>query len=469
MKRSRTGIVFVLAAIAAALALASCRIVPAPVLWSLSPDRELSITASFTLTVRGSDFQANSVIMFNGFAKSTTYVGPAELTCPIAAADMAVTAGAAQTASVPVYVSTPSAGISNTLNFRIDIYPEFPAARKIADATSSYSDSIRPQIAIDAGGRICAAWRDRERLYFSASDDAGASWSPAALVNAGPVFPYRFSLAVGNVAGRIYLTWEEGSRIYFLKSADGGRSWSARAALTDPAVTTAGNPGIFVDPSGALLLAYLSRSAAGVAPLYSVNILKSTDSGMNFAALGSIPWNTYFIGDRGPRLASDRTGILYLVFPSDFGTRYSTDYLAFSTNGGLAWSTPVNVNLVGSALATDALNGIELAGANMYLPYTYKLTFKRSEDRGASWTPHDFEDTNFSVPDLAVNAFGSTDIIWTNRFVRSFDRGASWNRIVSFTDDSAADNPALAEDASGRIFIVWWNTVGGIFASASLR
>jgi hypothetical protein len=105
----------------------------------------------------------------------------------------------------------------------------------------------------------------------------------------------------------------------------------------------------------------------------------------------------------------------------------------------------------------------------MYLPYTYKLTFKRSEDRGASWTPHDFEDTNFTVPDLAVNAFGSTDIIWTNRFVRSFDRGASWNRIVSFTDDSAADNPALAEDASGRIFIVWWNTAGGIYVSVSLR
>ena len=146
-----------------------------------------------------------------------------------------------------------------------------------------------------------------------------------------------------------------------------------------------------------------------------------------------------------------------------------TDELAFSTNGGVSWSTPVNVNLVGSALATDALNGVLLAGSNMYLPYMYKLTFKRSDDRGATWSSQDFADTNFTFPALAVNAYGSTDLVWTGKFSRSFDRGATWNEVVSFTDDATADNPALAEDASGRIFIVWWSTQGAIYVSSSMR
>jgi hypothetical protein len=463
-------VVLPLAAALAAMLVVSCHVVPAPVLWSLSPDRELSTAAAFSLTVTGSDFQSNSAIVFNGAAKATVFVGAGELHCQIAPADLAAAASgaSAQAVSVPVYVSTPSAGISGTLNFRIDVFPEFAAARKIADATRGYYDSIRPQLVFAGGGRLLAAWRDQERIYVSASDDAGASWTSPVLLNTAPVSSYRFSLAAGRTAGQLFLAWEESSRIYLIRSADGGRSWSARAALTDPSVSTAQNPGLFVDASGSLLAAYTSRSPAGGAP-YTVIILKSTDGGATFAALGAIAWNTYFTGDRGPRMAADAAGLLYLVFPSDFGTRYMTDYLAFSTNGGVSWSTPVNVNLVGSALATDGLNGVLLAGSNMYLPYTYELTFKRSDDRGATWSSQDFADTTFTFPDLVVNAFGSTDLAWKNKFSRSFDRGSTWNQIVSFTDDATADYPALAEDASGRIFIVWWSTVGAIYVSSSLR
>jgi len=460
----------ILATALGALFAPSCRVIPAPVLWSLSPAREISTTASFTLTVRGSNFQANSAVSFNGRVMATVFVGAGELHCQIAPADLttAVAGAAAQTVSVPVHVSTPSAGISNALNFRIDVYPEFVAPLKIADATRSYYDSIQPQLAFAGGGRLCAVWRDQERLFISASDDAGASWTSPMLLNAAPYFPYRFALAAGRTAGQLFLAWEESALIYLIRSADGGRTWSVRVPLTDPSVTTANSPGLYVDPSGSLFAAYLSRSLVGGGP-YAVIVLKSTDGGAAFGPLGAIPWNTYFTGERGPRMAADAAGILYLVFPSDFGTRYMTDYLAFSTNGGVSWSAPVNVNLVGSAPGVDAVNGLLLAGANMYLPYTYKLTFKRSDDRGATWSSHDFEGTNFALPGLLVNAFGSTDVVWKSKFTRSFDRGAAWNEVVSFTDDAAADYPALLEDASGRVFIVWWSGMGAIFISRSLR
>jgi len=463
----RPAVVLPLAAMLAAMLLASCHVVPAPVLWSLSPDRELSTTASFVLTVRGSDFQANSAVYFNGRAMATNFIGAGELNCRIAAADLAVPPDSAQTVSVPVRVGTPSAGLSNSLSFTICLYPAFSAPRKIADSTGSYSDTSRPRIALDATGRLFVAWRDRERLYFSASGDSGTTWSAPVLVNQGPVFPYRFSLAVDKIAGAAFIAWEESSIIYFVRSADGGRTWSARAGLTDPAAVSAENPGLFVDPAGNIFLAYPGRTPTWVSPPYSVVLLKSTDGGRSFAPLGAIPWNTYFTGDNSPCILQDRAGLLYLIFASDFGTRYSTNYLAFSTNGGVSWSVPVNVGLNVPSAALDDLNGLDAVGANMYLPYMYKLTFKRSEDRGASWTSYDFADTSFAVPDIAVNAFGSVDVIWSGRFVRSFDRGATWNRVVNFTDEPAADRPSFVEDPSGAVHIVWWNTGGGIYYSGS--
>ena len=251
------------AALLAVLSAPSCRAVPVAVLLSLSPDHELSTTASFLLTVRGSDFQANSYVNFNGRAMTTNFVGEGELNCRIGAADMAVAPESGQIASVPVRVGTPSAGLSNIMNFTIYFYPAFSAPRKIADSTSSHSATIRPRIALDATGRLFVAWRDRECLYFSASGDSGMSWSSPVLVNQSPEFYHLFSLAVDRIAGAAYLAWEENSTIYFTRSADGGRTWSARSALSDPAAVTAEKPGLFVDPAGQIFLAYPGRAPSG--------------------------------------------------------------------------------------------------------------------------------------------------------------------------------------------------------------
>jgi len=445
----------------------SCRTIPLPVLSFLSPDREISTLASFTLSVRGSNFQDDSKIFFNGQPKATTFLSSIELTCNVSASDMALTPGASQIVPTPVYVNTPQAGNSNILNFSVHLYPEFLAAKKIADSTSSYSDYIRPLIEIDNAKKLFVVWRDQRKLFFAVSSDTGASWSAPAQINESPVGFYRFSLAVDKASGAVFVAWEEGSVIYLIRSTDFGQSWTPRAALSDPVAVTAENPGVFVDPSGGVYLAYPGRFPPGSDHYYAVTILKSTDQGRNFNPLGSIGWNTYFTGDNAPQFGLDKAGVFYLLFPSDFGTRYSTNYLSYSSNGGQTWSAPSNINLNAPAMAIDELNGLNIIGANMYLPYMYKLTFKRSTDKGVSWASQDFADTSFAYSDLVVNAFGSTDVIWANRFVRSFDRGVTWSRLVNFTEESKADRPTMVEDTSGRISIVWWNTAGGIYFSGS--
>jgi hypothetical protein len=307
-------------------------------------------------------------------------------------------------------------------------------------------------------------WRDQGKLLFSFSRDGGAGWSPPKIIHESPASSYRFSAAVDRSSPAILVAWEEDSAIALIRSTDSGQTWTSPAALTNAATISASSPGMLVDPSGTIFLAYLWSSGGGS---YAVVISRSSDHGASFSQIGRIPWSTYFVGETGPQLGVDKAGVLYLVFSSELGTRYSTSYLAFSTDGGLNWSTPSRVSLTVPSLAVDDRDAVDVVGASMYLPYQYSLTFMRSTDRGGSWASHEFEGTSYSVSDIVVNAFGSTDLVWANRFVRSFDRGSTWGPIVDYADEGEADRPSFVEDSSGRIYIVWWDPSGGIYFKAS--
>jgi len=102
-----------------------------------------------------------------------------------------------------------------------------------------------PGLAIDAAGRLYAAWSDRRRVLLSSSMDGGTTWSPARRVGAAVtgvgaganVLP---SIATG-AAGRVALawygadTWDNLSprarwRVYAATSSDGGVAFGATAA-----------------------------------------------------------------------------------------------------------------------------------------------------------------------------------------------------------------------------------------------
>jgi len=64
---------------------------PVPVLTMVSPLSSMAGSSAFTLTVNGSNFNAYSVIRFNGLMRTTTYVSPTQLTAFIPASDSMVT------------------------------------------------------------------------------------------------------------------------------------------------------------------------------------------------------------------------------------------------------------------------------------------------------------------------------------------------------------------------------------------
>lgn len=88
---------------------------PLPTISSLSPTGVTAGGAAFTLTVNGTNFVSNSVVKFNGNAKTTTFVSATQLTAAILASDIS-TAGNAN-----VTVSNPTPGGGTTANFVFNV------------------------------------------------------------------------------------------------------------------------------------------------------------------------------------------------------------------------------------------------------------------------------------------------------------------------------------------------------------
>jgi hypothetical protein len=443
----------------------SCEPKKTPVLASISPDSEISTTSSFQLVAKGSDFEEGSQIVFNGRVKATSLVGSSELRCEITSADMAFVPESSLIKTVPVRVRTSEAEESNRLDFTIYGYPEFLPAKKIADSTTSYSDTLHPLIDVDEDNNLYVVWRDQTTLFFSFSADGGTTWSSPVLITSTVSHFYKFSMAVQKTTGTIYVVWEDGDVIHFSRSSDSGQTWAAPQALTVRTAWKASHPGIFIDSSGNLYVPYLDSNDNKW--MFSVNILRSADDGNTFSAAGRIEWGTYFTGQNCPEICANGAGLLYIVFPSNLNTKYSANYLAFSLDAGLTWSDPQMISQVLPAMAADDENGLNIIGSKQQTPSSYVLQFKRTVDRGATWASHDFADTGYSVSDIWVSSLGSTDIVWKNLFVRSYDRGVNWKPRVQYTDMETADGPSFVEDGSGRVYIVWWNGDGGIYFTGS--
>ncbi len=89
---------------------------PVPSATRISPTNETAGGAGFTLTVTGRLFETNSVVLWNGSSRSTTYGSATSLTAAITAADIA-TPG---TANVSVMTPAPDGGTSSAIAFTIN-------------------------------------------------------------------------------------------------------------------------------------------------------------------------------------------------------------------------------------------------------------------------------------------------------------------------------------------------------------
>src|SRR5436190_5008842 len=88
---------------------------PGPTVSSINPTNAPSGGSAFTLTVNGTNFQANSVVRWNAGNRSTTFVSDSRLTAAIPASDLA----ASGAASVTVFTPAPGGGTSTPATFTV--------------------------------------------------------------------------------------------------------------------------------------------------------------------------------------------------------------------------------------------------------------------------------------------------------------------------------------------------------------
>jgi uncharacterized repeat protein (TIGR01451 family) len=108
---------------------------PAPVLTSVSPSGVYAGAGAFTLTVNGSQFVSTSTVLWNGGARTTTYLSSTQLQAAITAADVA----SVGTATITVSTPAPGGGVSSGLNFSIQA-PPAPALTSLIP-NSAYAGS----------------------------------------------------------------------------------------------------------------------------------------------------------------------------------------------------------------------------------------------------------------------------------------------------------------------------------------
>jgi len=89
---------------------------PMPTTTTITPSTRIAGSSTFTLTVNGTNFNASSVVRWNGSNRTTTFVSATQLTASISAADIA-TAG---TATVTVNNPAPGGGTSNSQSLSIE-------------------------------------------------------------------------------------------------------------------------------------------------------------------------------------------------------------------------------------------------------------------------------------------------------------------------------------------------------------
>jgi hypothetical protein len=154
------------------------------------------------------------------------------------------------TRPVSVYVSRSADGGRTWVTTLIDVSSAAPDCEEVGCDTGYLGAQVA--LASDAAGTVYALWNagvlngGPERIYFSSSTTAGASWSSRVDVStAGPAVESCFPAITAGTSGDVRIAWMDTRardahrhplwNTYYRSSTNGGATWSAETKLSGPA------------------------------------------------------------------------------------------------------------------------------------------------------------------------------------------------------------------------------------------
>ena len=215
---------------------------------------------------------------------------------------------------------------------------------------ASHWDNGSLDVAVARDGAIVAAWTEYNgALWFSRSNDRGASFPKPLRVAGDDTRPARApALAVGS-GGEVYLAWTYGedrrADIHVARSENGGRAFGEPVAVAKTGGYSDA-PKLALEADGALHLVF-HEAAGGPFSRSEVRYARSTDQGRTFSPPRSISTPVPRGNESAafPSLVLGARGDLYAVWELFPGSRSGGRGLAIamSRDGGQTFSAPALV------------------------------------------------------------------------------------------------------------------------------
>ncbi len=206
-------------------------------------------------------------------------------------------------------------------------------------------------------------------MLVARSADGGMTWSaPTTLIKDGTTaFNDKGSITADpNSASYVYAVWDRltgatGGPSYFAVTADGGSTWQLARSIYDPGPQnqTLGNQIVVLPTTDVLVDVLTEIDNTGGASTAQLRAIRSTDHGATWSSppvtvssltpVGTTDPHTGAAVRDGSGIASMSVGpggVIYVVWQDARFSSGQRDGVAMSrsTDGGLSWSTPVEVN-----------------------------------------------------------------------------------------------------------------------------
>ena len=280
-------------------------------------------------------------------------------------------------------------------------------------------------------------------------------------------------------------------------STDGGYNWTGSDTCSGQSIINhGGDPGVAITDNGRLILSHIGYLYPGMYSNYSDDLAATWSPNNEITSNQSEDKGTLTI-DKSPQSAFH--GRLYLTWV-DIVNSPRTVQISYSTDNGISWSQPIQVNpnpptnSTGTSITIDQHGRLYLCWAGYTSTYPYHedyIGFATSYDGGVSWNVNQDiidmngiagvlpEKSNIKVnglPQIEIDKSGGPRngwlyIITTEKnnspagsdpdiiFHRSTDEGVTWSQGIRVNQDPVNDGriqyfPYINVDDSGDINIL---------------
>jgi hypothetical protein len=330
---------------------------------------------------------------------------------------------------------------------------------RMNDSEFLYVDD--PTVAITETSVVGVAWADQARkdIYFQFFEPDGRPRfeKPVNVSRSPRIFSWLPRVVMSSRdASEVYVLWQEivfsggshGGEIFFARSADGGRSFSAPVNLSNTIAGAGkgrltrelwhnGSLDLVMSPEGNLYAAWTEYEGA-------LRFSRSTDAGARFSAPVHVAGAGAAPPARGPSLAVDAAGAIYLAWTVGEDPAANIHF-AKSTDHGRSFSKPRPIyrsdgHADAPKITVDAKGTVHLVYAESPAgPFQrYHIRYTRSGDGGQTFEkpreisgaqPQHIESVHF--PALSVDGKDNLYVVW-----ELFPRRAHYPRGLGFTSSS---------------------------------